>query len=242
MNSKFKELILTDKVLECDSIMSLYFKSKDNSKLKKHTPGQFLPFKIKTDDIKYKDELRTYSLSNYPNESIYRISVKKVPGGLISSYLHDEIKIGDSILAMEPAGIFTLKNRPDNSQLVLISGGIGITPLLSMLYSESKNTNNIHFIQALQNSNIHPFKEDIKFIAKNTGIKNTVFYDSPLPQDLKDVDYDVAGRINKDWIKDNLSLNSDFYFCGPPPFMKALENSLLELGVPSERINYEFFS
>lgn len=239
---EFKELILVNKVIECQDITSFYFKSKDGSKLTKHTPGQFLPFKIKTDNLKYKEVLRTYSLSNFPNDTLYRISVKKINGGLISTYLHDNMKIGDSILAMEPAGVFTLNPREASSQLVLISGGIGITPLLSMLYSESNKTNNIHFIQALQNSNIHPFKDDIDFIAKNKGIKNTVFYDSPLSTDVLGENYTVEGRINKEWIKNNIPLNSDFYFCGPPPFMKAIEASLLELGVSADKINYELFS
>lgn len=236
----FKELILVDKVPVCPGITSFYFKAKDGGNLPKHTPGQFLPFKIKTNDDKYKDALRTYSLSMFPNEFTYRISVKRIEGGLISTYLHDQLNIGDSIEAMVPTGLFTIKNKTND--IVLISGGIGITPLLSMLYAESSTRSNIHFIQAVQNSSIHPFKEDIENIAKLSNIKNTVFYSAPLATDKEGIDYNYTGYISKDFLKENLNLHSDFYLCGPPPFMKAVENNLLDLGVEKNKIYYELFS
>lgn len=244
MNNKnwndFKELVLVDKTEVCPDIVSFYFKSKDGSKLIKHKAGQFLPFKIKTDDPKYKDVIRTYSLSMFPNEDTYRISVKKINGGLIGTYLHENLNIGDSIYAMAPTGLFTINNK--NNDIVLISGGIGITPLLSMLYEESSIRNNIHFIQAVQNSSLHPFKNDIESIAKIKNIKNTVFYSKPLDEDKKGLDYDYTGYINKEFLKDNINLSSDFYLCGPPPFMKAVESNLIELGVDKSKINYELFS
>ena len=75
-----------------------------------------------------------------------------------------------------------------------------------------------------------------------TRLKNTVFYSNPLDKDKEGIDYNYEGRVNKEWIKYNLPINADFYFCGPPPFMKSLEESLLDLGVNKESINYEFFS
>ena len=244
MNNKswdgFKELVLVDKAEACPGIISFYFKSKDGSKLVKHKAGQFLPFKIKTNDPKYKDVIRTYSLSMFPNEDTYRISVKKIDGGLISTYLHENLNIGDSIEAMIPTGLFTIKNK--NNDIVLISGGIGITPLLSMLYEESSIRNNIHFIQAVQNSNIHPFKKDIETIVKLRNIESTIFYSNPLDTDIEGIDYNYTGYVNKDFLENNINLNSDFYLCGPPLFMKAVENILIELGVDNSKINYELFS
>lgn len=237
----FRELVLVDKVKECDDIISFYFKDKENQKLTKHKPGQFLPFQIKTEDSKYKGVMRTYSLSMAPNESMYRISVKKIENGLISSYLHDNLEVGDIIEAMEPTGIFTVKEGSKNRPLVLVSGGIGITPLLSMFYEESKKRDNIYFVQAVQNSLMHPFKNDIENICKYKNLSNTVFYSNPLDTDKKGIDYDFTGYVDKEWIKNNLPLDGDFYFCGPPVFMKSLENNLLDLGVEKEFINYEFF-
>lgn len=237
----FRELVLVDKVKECNDIMSFYFKDKKNQKLTKHKPGQFLPFQIQTQNPKYKGVMRTYSLSMAPNESMYRISVKKLENGLISSYLHDNLEVGDVIEAMEPAGIFTVKEESKNRPLILISAGIGITPLLSMFYEESKNRDNIYFVQAVQNSLMHPFKNDIDNICKYKNLSNTVFYSNPLDTDKEGIDYDFTGYVNKEWIRNNLPLDGDFYFCGPPVFMKSLESNLLDLGVKKEFINYEFF-
>lgn len=236
----FRELVLVDKEKVCDDIISFYFKAKDGGKLVKHKAGQFLPFKIKTDDKKYKDVIRTYSLSMFPNEEMYRISVKKVPNGLISTYLHEEFNVGDSIEAMIPTGLFVIKNKSNN--LVLLSGGIGITPLLSMLYEESAIRNNIHFVQAVQSSKLHPFKDDIEKISEMKGIKNTVFYSDPLESDKRGIDYDFTGYVTKDFLGSNVNLDSDFYFCGPPIFMSSIEKSLIELGVSKDRIHYESFS
>lgn len=237
----FRELVLVDKVKECNDIISFYFKDKKNQKLTKHKPGQFLPFQIQTQNPKYKGVMRTYSLSMAPNESMYRISVKKLENGLISSYLHDNLEVGDVIEAMEPAGIFTVKEESKNRPLILISAGIGITPLLSMFYEESKNRDNIYFVQAVQNSLMHPFKNDIDNICKYKNLSNTVFYSNPLDTDKEGIDYDFTGYVNKEWIRNNLPLDGDFYFCGPPVFMKSLESNLLDLGVKKEFINYEFF-
>ena len=237
----FRELVLVDKVKECNDIMSFYFKDKKNQKLTKHKPGQFLPFQIQTQNPKYKGVMRTYSLSMAPNESMYRISVKKLENGLISSYLHDNLEVGDVIEAMEPAGIFTVKEESKNRPLILISAGIGITPLLSMFYEESKNRDNIYFVQAVQNSLMHPFKNDIDNICKYKNLSNTVFYSNPLDTDKEGIDYDFTGYVNKEWIRNNLPLDGDFYFCGPSVFMKSLESNLLDLGVKKEFINYESF-
>ncbi|WP_354090570.1 FAD-binding oxidoreductase [Clostridium gasigenes] len=235
----FKELILVDKVKECNDIISFYFKDKEGKKLIKHIAGQYLPIKIKNNDDKYNNEIRTYTLSMKPNEHIYRISVKKVEGGLISSYLHDELEIGHAIEAMVPAGLFTLENN--ENPVVLISAGIGITPLISMLYDAIEDKKNITFIQAVQNSKIQPFKYDIKKLEEIIKLKNYVFYSNPLEVDEKGKDYDVEGFIGKEWIENNLDLNSEFYFCGPPIFMKILNKSLIELGVNRENIHFEFF-
>ena len=238
----FKELVLVDKKDVCDTIKSFYFKAKNGEKLPKHIPGQFLPFKIKTDDAKMKEIIRTYSLSDLPNEDTYRISVKKIEGGIMSSYLHNNLEIGDSIEAMPPCGIFVLdENLPKDMPIVLLSGGIAITPLLSILLANAKDRN-IIFVQAVQNSNIHPFVSDIDNICKENNLKNFVFYSNTLENDKLGKDYDVKGFVTKEWIKENLPLNAAFYFCGPPMFMESLEKNLIELGVSQDKINYEKFS
>lgn len=237
----FKELILVDKVKECEDITSFYFKDKDGKKLIKHKAGQYLSIKIKTNDNRYNEEVRTYSLSMKPNEHIYRISVKKLEGGLISTYLHDELKVGDLIEAMVPTGLFILEDNKKDKPVVLISAGIGITPLLSMLYEGVEDFRKVSFIQAVQNSKIQPFNSDINKISEINELESYVFYSNPLEGDVEGKDYDYKGFITKEWMESNLDLNSEFYFCGPPPFMKNLNKSLLELDVSRENIHFEFF-
>lgn len=241
---EFRELVVVDKVQECPDIISFYFKAKDGGKLAVHQAGQFLPFRVQTENEKHKGVLRTYSLSNYPNEEIYRISVKKIDGGLMSTYLHEQLHIGDIIEAMIPAGLFTISHeiKQTGRPIILLSGGIGITPILSMLYEQMHTDLEMYIIQAVQNSSMHPFKKDIEVIAKKDTVHATVFYSNPLVADVLGEDYDEKGFVTKEWVKDNLPLNAEFYFCGPPPFMKALEKSLIELGVEEASIHYEFFS
>ena len=238
----FRELVLVDKVEECDTIVSLYFKAKDGEKVQPHKPGQFLAFKILDAQEPYKGVMRAYSISNVPNDTVYRLSVKKIEDGLMSIYLYDHLKIGDTIHSMMPNGKFVMdENIAHDEPIIFLSGGIGVTPVLSMLYAEMNRRTNIHFVQAVQNSNMHPFKTDIENISNLKGFKNTVFYSNPLETDVKGEHYDEDGFINKDWLKDNVPLNGHFYFCGPPIFMKGVKDALLELGVPIERINYELF-
>lgn len=238
----FKELVLVNIVDECESIKSFYFEAKDGSNLVKHIPGQFITFKLNTDDPKYKDVMRAYSLSNLPSEKTYRVSVKKVDNGLISCYLFDNLKIGDSIYSMSPRGKFIPADSPKDEPMILLGGGIGITPVLSMLYSEAENKGeNLYFIQAVQHSNLQPFKQDIEDIAKTKKIKNIVFYSNPLENDIKGKNYDYLGFVTKEWIEDNLPLNGHFYFCGPKIFIDTLKESLTSLGVPKEKIHFEIF-
>ncbi|WP_010298989.1 FAD-binding oxidoreductase [Clostridium senegalense] len=238
----FKEFIVVKKIKENNDVISFYFKAKDKSKLLKHKPGQFFTIKLNSEDEKYKDEIRTYSLSMMPNEEFYRISVKKVPSGLISNYLHDKVEVGDIIYGMVPMGLFTINENNKEKPLVLISGGIGITPLISMLYEEVKIRKQIFFVQAIQNSDVETFKDEMKEIMKNRdNVRNIVFYSNPKDDDSLGKDYDFKGRVDYNWIKNNLPLNGDFYFCGPPPFMKGIYKALKELGVKEEYINFEFF-
>lgn len=237
----FRELVLIKKEQVCDDIKSFYFKAKHGLKLKKYIAGQFIPIKIKTNDENMKEVIRTYSLSDIPNDEVYRISVKRIEGGVMSSYLHDNLKEGDVIEAMPPCGSFIINEDLSNdTPIVLLSGGIGVTPVLSMLL-QNANKRDIHFIQAVQNSSIHPFANDIASVCKENNLKNTIFYSNPLDKDEQGKDYDIKGYVTKEWLEENVPLNADFYFCGPPIFMESLEKNLLELGVSENRINYERF-
>ena len=202
--------------------------------------GQYIAVKIKNEDGSFTIP-RQYTLSLNSNGEFYRISVKRVPDGLISNYLHDNLNVGDLIEAMMPAGLFTLEKHKKDKPIVLVSAGIGITPLLSMFYDSVNKIKNITFIEAVQNSQMQPFANDVKALCEMSQNKHYVFFSDPNDDEILGKDYDFKGFVTKDWIKDNLDLNSQFYFCGPPPFMKALNSALVELGVSEEDIHYEFF-
>lgn len=238
-NNLFSKFKVFNKVKENDVVTSFYLTPVDKKALKTHKAGQFISIKpISTGDKS--SEVRQYSLSMKPGEDFYRISVKREEKGLISRYLHDNINICDEVEITEPLGEFVLKDS--NKPLVLISGGIGITPMMSMLYKAIEEGRKVKFIQAVLNSNVHTFKKDLKDLAeKYDNIEVEFFYSNPLDTDKLGEDYQVEGYLTKEWIEHNLSKDEEFYFCGPLGFMKMIYDALKSMGVSDDSINYEMF-
>lgn len=238
-NNLFSNFRVFNKVKENDVVTSFYLTSVNKKALETHKAGQFISIKpISTGDKS--SEVRQYTLSMKPGEDFYRISVKREDKGLISRYLHDNINIGDEVEITEPLGEFILKDS--NKPLVLISGGIGITPMMSMLYKAIEEGRKVKFIQAVLNSNVHTFKKDLKDLAeKYDNIDVEFFYSNPLDTDKLGEDYQVEGYLTKEWIEHNLSKDEEFYFCGPLGFMKMIYDALKSMGVSDDSINYEMF-
>lgn len=175
-----------------------------------------------------------------PGEDFYRISVKREAQGLVSRQLHDKVSAGDLLEITDPLGEFILKDS--NKPLILMSGGIGITPVMSMLYEAANSGRQIIFVQAVLNSSAHTFKTELKKLAEiDKNLKTAVFYAEPLEKDDIEVDYDYLGFVSKEWMEENLPRNGEFYFCGPLGFMKHLYKSLTSIGVDESAINYEVF-
>jgi nitric oxide dioxygenase len=238
-NNLFSNFKVFNKVKENDVVTSFYLTPVNKKALKTHKAGQFISIKpISTGDKS--SEVRQYTLSMKPGEDFYRISVKREDKGLISRYLHDNINICDEVEITEPLGEFILKDS--NKPLVLISGGIGITPMMSMLYKAIEEGRKVKFIQAVLNSNVHTFKKDLKDLAeKYDNIDVEFFYSNPLDTDKLGEDYQVEGYLTKEWIEHNLSKDEEFYFCGPLGFMKMIYDALKSMGVSDDSINYEMF-
>ncbi|WP_346890518.1 rubredoxin-like domain-containing protein [Clostridium sp. UBA1056] len=238
-NNLFSNFKVFNKVKENDVVTSFYLTPVNKKALKTHKAGQFISIKpISTGDKS--SEVRQYTLSMKPGEDFYRISVKREDKGLISRYLHDNINISDEVEITEPLGEFILKDS--NKPLVLISGGIGITPMMSMLYKAIEEGRKVKFIQAVLNSNVHTFKKDLKDLAeKYDNIDVEFFYSNPLDTDKLGEDYQVEGYLTKEWIEHNLSKDEEFYFCGPLGFMKMIYDALKSMGVSDDSINYEMF-
>lgn len=190
---------------------------------------------------------RQYSLSSAPTEGIYRISVKREeaiggnPKGIVSNFLHDQIKEGSILPVSAPAGDFVLKStkRP----LVLISGGVGLTPMMSMLETTiSLNPDrDVTFIHAAQNGNVHAMRERVQEITnEHNVVKSHTIYAEPTAD--CEGKYDKQGYIDYEFLESVLpGKDADYFFCGPKGFMQAVYRHLKDYGVAEDDINFEFF-
>lgn len=247
----FRKFTVIDKIKESDEITSLHLKPVDGSQPGKHLPGQYISLRIAAPDDT--TTMRNYSLSCAPGNDHYRISVKRelavevgVPHGQISNYLHDHVQIGDQLEVAPACGNFTLDTTSSNQRpLVLISGGVGITPLLSMFHAavEANSSRDIWFIHAARDERVHAFEQEVLAIAAVHPCTNIQFcYDNPVNQSTLQSQHHRQGRIDRDLLEQLLSgPDADFYFCGPKPFMTSIYKILHDWGVPEAQVNYEFF-
>lgn len=245
----FRPFIVDRKVKESDVITSFYLIPQDGAAISSFLPGQYITVKLNIPGEEY-IHLRQYSLSDKPGLPYYRISVKREagvndqPDGIVSTYLHDHVQEGDVLEFSAPAGDFTL-NIEDTRPVVLISGGVGLTPMVSMLNTviERQPMRKVYFIHAAQNSKVHAMKQDIAALAdEHNQLSVHWCYSDPTEEDLAQKSFDKEGFVTTDWIRDIVQETSaSYYFCGPVPFMKQIYQSLKELGVPQQDVYYEFF-
>lgn len=245
----YRSFTIDKKVEESDVVTSFYLKPKDKENISSYQAGQYLTLKAEIPEEKY-THIRHYSLSDSPGKDYYRISVKRedaqgdAPPGIVSNYLHQQMKAGDTLKFSAPAGDFVLDNT--DIPVVLISGGIGVTPLLSMLNTivQKQPQRQVTFIHATTNSQTHAFKEHVKQLANNhQNLKSFVVYDTPTEVDRTSQHFDKEGYVDLDFLQSNVpSKEANFYFCGSIPFMEAINKALSQWGVPKDHIHYEVFS
>lgn len=246
----FRDFKVDKKEKETDLVTSFYLKPVDEKPIATYEPGQYLTLKADVPGEKY-THMRHYSLSDAPNDAYYRISVKREEGkddtrdGIVSNHLHNNVGAGDVLAFGAPAGDFTIADE-SHKPIVLLSGGIGLTPLMSMLnyLSESEPNRSVAFIHATGNSATFAFKEDVENLAaEHKNIQSFAIYDTPLEEDRTADNFDKEGYIDLDWLKSTLPSNeADFYYCGPVPFMKSVHESLKKWGIPKEHLHYEVFN
>lgn len=244
----FRPFVIDKKVKESDVITSFYLKPEDGKAISRFTSGQYITFKATIDGEKY-THMRQYSLSDSPNKDYYRISVKReaendaIPG-VVSNFLHDHVNEGDTIEITAPAGDFML-NTDSKRPVVLISGGVGLTPMMSMLNTlvEQYPEREVTFIHAARNGAVHAMKEHVAHLAEeNSQVRSFICYEKPTEEDIRSGHFDKEGYLTLDWLKTVIeSADAEFYFCGPVPFMKVIYQALKEWGIPEEDIHYEFF-
>ena len=233
------------------NVCSFYIEPHDKRPIPAFEPGQFLTFELAIPDEK--KVIRCYSLSDAPGASQYRVSIKRVPPprdnpdappGLSSNWFHDQIQEGDILDVRAPSGKFFLDMNSDRP-IVLIGGGVGLTPVLSMLNAvvASNADREVWFFYGVRNGDEHCMKSHLKEVdAAHTNIHVACCYSEPTESDQQGTDYDHAERVSVHLLKTLLpSNNYQFLMCGPPPMMESLIADLKDWGVPPDDILRESF-
>lgn len=240
---------IADKVQESEEITSFYLVPTDGGPVPAYRPGQYVSVRVYVPELDLMQP-RQYTLSDRPGQGRLRISVKReagregAPAGKVSSLLHECFAVGDVLDVAPPMGDFHLEKGADNP-VVLLSGGVGLTPMISMLNDlvARDDGRQIRFVHGCRNGRVHAMKEHVNGIAASRGnVRKAVFYEEVGPQDRAGHDYDRVGRVDLAAIRDVAILpGADYFLCGPLPFMQAQRRALAELGVPADRIHAEAF-
>lgn len=238
----FKDFVVVDKVKESNVITSFYLEAKDGSTLPVYEAGQYLSIRVTMPNSEYM-QIRHYTLSSVSNEKQFRLSIKKEadrkPYGVVSTFLHEQIQVGDTIEASAPAGTFTLEDG--EHPVALISGGVGITPMLSMLeaLAAQQSTREISFLHASQNEEVHAFHINVNQWTKHLPNAQYVYgYDRPMNVDGE---HHFTGFLTKEIVEKIVKPHTTYYIVGPPPFMGHVAGLLDELDVTREQVRYELF-
>jgi ferredoxin-NADP reductase/MOSC domain-containing protein YiiM len=237
----FRPLRVSRKVPESGNVVSLVLEPTDGQPVAAPLPGQFVVLRLESPSAPAL--LRSYSLSGEPGATQYRVSVKRETHGVASGYINEELKVGDIVQASAPRGSFTL--RQGDTPVVLLSAGIGVTPVLAMLHAlaATASTREIWWLYGTRNGREHPFAEEARGLLKALARGHShICYSSPDRADRPDSDFDSSGRLDVQVLERlNVPRNGDFYLCGPTAFMNDLTVGLAGLGVERDRIHTEMF-
>ncbi len=238
----FRPMHVTRLERESVNVLSLFLEIPDGASLPAGLPGQFLVLRVRT-----KPDgpmlVRNYSMSSMPGAGTYRVSVKHEVNGAVSSYLHNYARVGDILEVSAPRGGFTL--RPGDTPVVLLSAGIGATPVLAMLHSlvSSGSRREIWWVYGARNRAEHPFaKESRGLLQTLVNSRSHIVYSKPDAEDEPGVDYDSVGHVDTPLLAQlGVNRGADFYLCGPTSFLKQLTEGLKAWGADSARIHAEVF-
>jgi ferredoxin-NADP reductase len=238
-------------VAESELVKSFHLVAESGAALEPNLPGQHLPLKL-TIPGQPRPVYRCYTISNYA-APFYRLTIKKelppaeksdVPGGLSSHYFHEQVQPGTIIEAKPPSGNFWLDLR-ERHPVVMLAGGIGVTPMMSMLeaLARSRAQRDVYFFFALRHAADHVFRNRLSELAReNQRLHVQVIYEHAGAADVQGRDYHATGRIGLEMLRAALpTLDMEYYLCGPPRMMKAVSEQLVEQRVAPERIRTESF-
>ena len=238
----FRQLTVTAITHESDSVISIRLEDPEGASLPAPRPGQYLTVRLQVD----KDQrslLRNYSLSGPPDAGYYRITVKREPSGAASGYLHTRLAVGDRLDIAAPRGTFILDHT--HAPVLLISAGIGATPVLAMLQAlaEEHSKRQIWWLHGARSRRDQSFAPEVQSLRTSLpNVHTYVCFSRPGADDLEGRDFDSVGRLTGSVLAElDLPLDAEAYVCGPAPFMDEVSAGLAALGIQVSRIHTEPF-
>ena len=238
----FRRLTVTGIERETDSVISIRLEDPDRTALPAARPGQYLTVRIRPED-EQRSLLRNYSLLGPPEAGYYRVAVKREQHGAASGYLHTQLAVGDELDIAAPRGTFILDQT--TAPVLLISAGIGATPVLAMLHAlaTEHTEREIWWLHGARSGREHCFAAEARtLLASLPNVHSHVYYSRPDASDLKGRDFDSAGRLTAAALADLAPpLAAEAYLCGPTPFMAEVSASVAAVGIDAARIHTEPF-
>jgi ferredoxin-NADP reductase len=238
----FRPLTVTAIDHESVDVLSLTLQSAGGQPLPAALPGQYVVLRLPRTAVS--PLFRSYSLSGVPSAERYRISVKIEPDGVGGTYLREHVRAGDTLDVSSPRGTFVLE--AGGHPVVLISAGIGATPVLAMLHdlAATRSTREILWLHGARDREHHPFAGEVRrLLAKLSRGRGYVCYSKPCAYDRIGEDFDAAGRLSRSVLaKVGVPLESDIYLCGPTRFMAEMKAALATLGIAPQHIHSEIFN
>jgi ferredoxin-NADP reductase/MOSC domain-containing protein YiiM len=238
----FRQLIVTAITRESESVISIRLDDPRGAPLPAARPGQYLTLRVQPDK-QQRSVLRNYSLSGLPDAGYYRITVKREHDGAASGYLHTQLAVGDQLDIAAPRGTFILDRT--HAPALLISAGIGATPVLAMLQAlaEGHSDREIWWLHGARNRREHSFAAEARsLLASLPNVHTHVYYSRPGPDDLEGRDFDAAGRLTGPLLAElEPPRDAEAYLCGPTPFMDEIRAGLAALGIRASRVHSEPF-
>ncbi len=239
----FRPLAVTAIDRESADVLSLTLRSPNGQPLPTALPGQYVVLRLQR-SAGGPPLIRSYSLSGPASTERYRISVKIEPNGAAGAYLHEHVRVGDALDVSSPRGSFILE--PGERPVVLLSAGIGATPVLAMLHalSAARSTRPVLWLHGARDREHHPFAAEARGLARALPQgRSYVCYSRPGPGDRMGEDFDTTGHLSRSVFDEvHLPREADVYLCGPAYFMEAMKEALATVGVARERIHVEIFN
>lgn len=246
----WRNFVVIRKVKESEEITSFYLQPQDKGILPAFQPGQFLTIKLEIPG-QTRPIIRTYSLSDYAESpTYYRLSIKREPTpagldvmpGIASNFMHDQVHEGSIIPAKPPSGQFILDGQK-SIPAVLISNGVGITPMISMAKAATRLNPNrpVWFVHGARDGRFHAFRDEVTTIAQqNPNLKLHFAYSRPRPED--EGHHHSMGYVNIALIQFLVMEEAEYFLCGSPPFLASLRQGFRDAGVPESQIFFEMFT